>query len=212
MRSRILSVFAIVVAFAGAAALIHARAEEADSFPQPADGQAIYDVDPVHTSVVFHIAHAQLNDVYGFFTEKSGQVLVDEAHPENSYVEFTVNMASVNTGVDKRDNDVRSDHYLNVDKFATATFKSTSVTKTGDQQLQIDGVLTFMGISKPLSVSMDINGPKDSKQGRSFGFSTSFSIKRSDFGAAVSPGLGDEVFLTLSGAAKMRQPGDDGQS
>jgi polyisoprenoid-binding protein YceI len=90
-----------------------------------------YVIDPVHSSVGFQIRHF-VSKVPGTFTKFNGSLSVDRDNLENSSVEATVDIGSVNTANEKRDNHLKSPDFFNAAEFTSATFKSTSWKKTGE--------------------------------------------------------------------------------
>ena len=93
-----------------------------------------YKIDPVHSSVGFTIRHFFTN-VPGCFTKFAGTIAVDRDNLENSTVEATIEVPSIDTRVEMRDNDLRSDHFFDAAKFPAITFKSKSWKKTGGGHL-----------------------------------------------------------------------------
>src|SRR5690349_8147076 len=83
-----------------------------------------YTLDPAHTQVAFSVDRFGFNNVLGRFDQAAGQVVLDEAHPQNSSVRAMVQMTSVSTGNDTRDGHLRGEHWLNVQQFATMEFQS----------------------------------------------------------------------------------------
>ena len=91
-----------------------------------------YQVDPVHSFASFSIGHLGLGLVRGFFSDISGTITFDADDATKDAIDVTIRTASVNTHVDKRDEDLRSPNFLEVEKFPAMSFKSTAVTKKDD--------------------------------------------------------------------------------
>lgn len=111
-----------------------------------------------------------------------------------------IDTKSVDTRVEMRDNDVRSDHFLDAAKYPTITFKSKSVAADGAGKLKVTGDLTIHGVTK--TVVLDVDGPtppmKDQKGNQHMGASASTKINRSDFGmTGMAPMVGDEVTIII---------------
>ncbi len=159
-----------------------------------------YEVDPVHSAVIFRIKHLNVSYSYGRFNDISGNFTLDAENPANSSVEVSVRVDSIDTAHGGRDQHLKSDEYFNVAKHATISFKSSKVEKVGDQQYKAEGELTLLGVSKPLTVTIEHVGEANvPRAGQRSGFETSFTIKRSDFGlTAGMGGLGDDVRLIVS--------------
>ena len=156
---------------------------------------ATWNIDPVHTSVVFKILHMGVSNFYGRFDKVSGSVVINDEKPAESKVELTIAMDSIDTNHEGRDKDLKGPNFFNAKEFPEIKFVSKTAKKDGDKKWKIDGEMTLHGVTKPLSLSVDMVGSADTKMGKKAGFDTTFKIKRSDFGmaAAGTDGLGDEV-------------------
>ncbi|MDE3084971.1 MAG: polyisoprenoid-binding protein, partial [Verrucomicrobiota bacterium] len=106
-----------------------------------------YNIDPVHSSVNFSIRHF-FSNVPGSFAKVHGTINVDRDDLTKSYVEATIDIASLTTNNGMRDRDVLSKKYFDASQFPTATFKSTSWTKSGADAYDVTGDLTIKGITK----------------------------------------------------------------
>lgn len=159
-----------------------------------------YQVDPVHTSLVFRVKHMNTAFVYGMFRDIKGTVVVDEANPARSSINLEVNADSVFTANEQRDNHLRSPDFFNTRQFPTITFRSTSIRRVNANTVQVQGNLTMRGVSRPVTATVNLTGKGKNAQGRDIiGFETTFNIRRSEFGIRYGlPGLGDEVRVTLS--------------
>ena len=165
-------------------------------------------VDPTHSAITFSIRHI-VSRVQGRFTEFKGVVYYDEKHPEHSFVDMEVKASSINTDNSNRDKHLRSSDFFAVDSFPTLIFKSTKAVKT-DQGLSLDGSITIHGISKDLTVPVEILGVSEMKDRTVAGFSTSFTVNRKDFdivwNRTLDNGgllLGDDVKVTINVEAKI---------
>lgn len=159
-----------------------------------------YQVDPVHTSLVFRVKHMNTAFVYGMFRDIKGTVVVDEANPARSSINLEVNADSVFTANEQRDNHLRSPDFFNTRQFPTITFRSTSIRRVNANTVQVQGNLTMRGVTRPLTATVNLTGKGKNPQGRDIiGFETTFTIRRSEFGIRYGlPGLGDEVRVMLS--------------
>lgn len=174
--------------------------------PQRTSGQAAtnadtFEIDPVHTTVIFKIQHMGVSNFYGRFNDVTGSVGIDAANPTNDSLVVQVKAASLDTNNKQRDRDVTSPSFFNATEFPTISFKSTKVAKAGDGYA-VTGDLTFHGVTKPITVNLTLNGPKQTPMGNRVGFETTFTIKRTDYGIdtyVANGGLGDEVQITVSG-------------
>ncbi len=170
------------------------------STANPAETQA-FNVDPVHSSVVFRIKHFDVSYFYGRFNQITGKVEFDAEDPVNSSFLIEIKADSVDTNSGQRDRHLKSPDFFNAQEFSSIIFKSTSVSRQGDNRLEVAGDLTMHGVTQPVSVIVDYAGPKNARGKSLMGFETTFTIKRSDFGMdtyIAEKALGDEVKLFVS--------------
>lgn len=155
-----------------------------------------YKVDPVHSTIVFRIKHVNVSWFYGRFNGPEGTVVDDAADPTKTSFDVQVKVANVDTGVQKRDDHLKSPDFFSAKEFPTIAFKSTSVKKAGDK-LEVTGDMTIHGQTKPITVTMERVGAADTKMmGYRVGYAGEFTIKRSDFGMSkMLDALGDEVTI-----------------
>lgn len=159
-----------------------------------------YQIDPVHTSLVFRVKHMNTAYVYGMFRDVKGTVIVNEANPAQSSIRIEVDANSVYTANEQRDNHLRSPDFFNTRQFPTIRFASTEVRKVNATTGQVKGNLTMRGVTRPITANVVFTGRGKNQQGRDIiGFETTFTIRRSEFGIRYGlPGLGDDVRVTLS--------------
>jgi polyisoprenoid-binding protein YceI len=138
-----------------------------------------YKFDQARSSIGFSV-HQFLGTTYGKFTKFDGKIEIDREHPENSSVSARIDVRSIDTGIQKRDNHLRSPEFFNVEKYPEITFKSRNVKQTGPQVGDIIGDLTMHGVTKPITLHVKLlTSPNDSKRTR-WGV-TADPIKRRDF-------------------------------
>ena len=169
-----------------------------------------YEIDPAHSSAHFSIRHMMVTNVKGDLGGVSGEVMLDEADPSKSSVKATIDVKTISTGMDKRDEHLKSADFFDVAKFPTMTFESTKVTK-GEKPgtWKVEGNMTMHGTTKPvtLDVSEVTEAVKNPMMGgvSERGASATANISRKDFGMAwAGPALekggvvlGDEVKISL---------------
>ena len=170
------------------------------AFAVSAFAETTWQLDPPHSSAQFAVTHMGISTVRGAFTKVSGTVRYDAADPKNDSVDVTIDAASVDTRVDMRDNDLRSDHFFDVQKYPTITFKSTKIESVSPGALKLTGDLTIHGVTKP--VTLDVEGPSkpvNDPRGRAhMGVSATGVVNRTDFGITSYPGMvGNEIKLTI---------------
>ncbi len=172
--------------------------------PQPAT--TTWNLDPVHSVAEFKVKHMMISNVKGQFTGISGVLALDETNIANSRVEATIDASSINTRDAQRDAHLKSPDFFDTGKFPTLSFQSTSVKRTGDDELAVTGDLTMHGTTRQVVFMVD--GPtapgKDPWGNTRIGLSAVTRINRKDFGltwnAALETGgilVGDEVTITL---------------
>jgi polyisoprenoid-binding protein YceI len=160
--------------------------------------------DKVHSTIGFQIRHL-FSTVPGKFDDFTGTINFDEANPDNSSVEVTIQSASVDTGFEKRDDDLRSPNFFDAKQFPTITFKSTSVKATGSNTADVTGDLTMHGVTKEVVLKVELlgKGPGPKPGSLISGWDASTALKRSDYGLAwnkVIEGtqiVGDDVKIEL---------------
>jgi len=158
--------------------------------------------DKAHSGVDFSVLHMSLSDVRGHFGNIGGSIVLNEGDITKSTVNVTIDVTTVDTGVAGRDADLKSDHFFDVAQFPTATFTSTSVSKSGSGGLTVAGNLALHGVTKP--VVLQVQGPRGPLTGMDkkphSGFSATTTVKRTDFGIATkypSAVVGDDITLTI---------------
>jgi polyisoprenoid-binding protein YceI len=166
----------------------------------PVIAENMYEIDPVHSSILFGIKHFGAGNVYGRFNNPVGKLSFDEKNPEKSSVVIEAKASDIDTANQKRDDHLKSAEFFNIEKFPVISFKSSSVEKRGQQEYQIKGDLTFLGKTRTITVqAQHIGFGKDPWGGNRTGFESRFAIKRSDFGMNFMQGpLGDDVQLIIS--------------
>jgi polyisoprenoid-binding protein YceI len=166
-----------------------------------------FTLDPYHSSVLFAIDHLGLSTVHGRFDKFAGKFTIDRAAKKGD-VDLTIDTASVNTNdSDKgsrqrsRDEHLRSADFFNAAEFPKMTYKSTNVVFTGDNPTSVEGNLTLLGVTKPVSLKIDRFkcNPASATAKERCGGDGSGKVKRSDFGMSRGvPQIGDELQLTIS--------------
>src|SRR6266481_4080959 len=165
-----------------------------------------WQIDPNHSAAQFAVRHLAISTVRGAFTKVSGTVQFDDKDISKSSVEVTIDAASVDTRVPDRDKDLRSDHFFEVEKYPTLTFKSTKVEQVEAGKLKVTGDLTIHGVTK--QVVLDVEGPtapvKDPWGNQRAAANATTKINRQDFGvkwnAKMDNGgwvVGDDVAITI---------------
>ena len=164
-----------------------------------------WNIDPSHSAIAFSVRHMVVSKTRGRFLKWSGQIRFDPDEPAASSVEVTIDPASLDTAEPQRDAHLRSADFFDVEKFPTASFRSTKVEGLAGDRYRITGNLTLHGVTKAVVLDATYEGSgKDPWGGERAGFVASTSIDRRDFGlewnkALETGGLlvGEKVELTL---------------
>ena len=144
-----------------------------------------WDIDPVHSEVGFTARHMMVSKVRGRFTQFSGE-LVTAPDLLQSSVTATIELTSIQTGNEQRDQHIRSADFFEVDKYQTMTYRSTGVRPEGDHYV-LEGELTLKDVTKPVELTLELNGfGPDPFGGTRAGFTASGEINRRDFGVNFS--------------------------
>lgn len=170
-----------------------------------------YDIDVAHSKVGFEIPHLVIATVEGRFKEFSGAIVIDPKLDKSS-VQATIEVKSIDTGIDKRDEHLKSPDFFDVAKNGQIVFKSTKVSGT-PAALKIAGDLTIKGVTKKVTLDGKYLGAvKDGYGNEKVAFELKTKIKRQDFGLTWSqaveagPVVGDDVSISLKiQAAKKKQ-------
>ena len=165
-----------------------------------------YKIDPVHSTVGFTVRHFFTN-VPGGFTKFAGLITVDRDNLANSSVEATIEVPSIDTRVEMRDNDLRSDHFFDAAKFPAITFKSRSWTKTGDDTFDVVGDLASHGVTKEVTLKVKSLGFGPGMRGAMIsGWEATTTLNRNDFGITRYHGvLGDDIPVTINIEADLQK-------
>ena len=142
-----------------------------------------WEVDPNHTNVTVSAKHIMITTVRGTLRVKSGWIEFDERDPEHGHVEVEIDAASVNTGVQMRDDDLRSDKFLDVANHPTITFKSTEVEQRDERHARVVGDLTIRGVTRQVALETEFQGRgKSPWNDERISFTASTTIDRRDWG------------------------------
>jgi len=162
------------------------------------------EIDKSHSHVGFSIKHLMISNVKGEFNDYSAQIEFDTNTKVFQKLETTIQATSIDTGIEKRDNHLRSADFFDVAKFPNITFKMNSYKADGDEGI-LTGDLTIHGITKTVELEVEFNGMvKDPWGNTRAGFSIEGKINRKDFGLTWNKALeaggvlvGDKVKLQI---------------
>jgi polyisoprenoid-binding protein YceI len=172
----------------------------------PTTAPARWTLDPAHSEVGFRVRHMMVSWTKGRFGAFSGTVVLDDAHPERSTVEVSIEAASIDTREPQRDQHLRSADFLDVERHPRIAFRSTAVTPAGGGAFEVRGELTIRGVTRPVTLEVEGLGPahRDPWGGVRRGAQARTRIDRKDFGLVWNGVLeaggvlvGDEVRIEL---------------
>jgi len=159
-----------------------------------------YQLDTRHTSIIARVGHGGMVSFSTFrFGTATSTLDWDSGDPARSRLDVTVDMTSIATPVPNFASELVGDRFLKTATFHDATFVSTGIERTGATTGRINGNMTFMGVTKPMTIEASLVGAgKSMRGGDVIGFSGKARFKRSDFGfTAMSSVIGDEIELNL---------------
>lgn len=152
-----------------------------------------YEVDPVHSTLVFRVTHLGVSAFYGRFNKISGSFETNDG--DTGSVAITIDADSIDSNNGKRDGHLRSPDFFSTKQFPTIVFKGDLVKGEGNKY-QAKGKLTLRGVTKDVTADLTRIGSANAMGGDRTGFEGSFRIKRSDYGMTWRPeALGDEVTI-----------------
>lgn len=180
------------------------------SFAHAAD---TYKVDPAHTSVTFSVRHLGINNVKGHFKEFAGEIVMDKGAV--TAATGTIQVKSVDTGVQKRDDHLRTADFFDAAKYPTITFKTKRVEKGSSGETVLVADFTMRGVTKELRLPAKLSGPtKDPWGGVRIGLEAKTKLNRKDYGIKYHEiletgvmAVGEEVELEINAEAIQESPG-----
>lgn len=149
-----------------------------------AQAQMEWSFDKAHSNVMFNVTHLLISEVTGSFSNYEGKVVTkSENSLEGASIEFTVDVNTIDTDNEMRDNHLKSDDFFNAEKFPKMSFKSTKVTANGDKKYKVTGMLTIRDITKEVVLDVVYLGTvKDPYKNTKAGFKVTGAVNRFDFG------------------------------
>jgi polyisoprenoid-binding protein YceI len=147
-----------------------------------------WNVDPIHSSVEFHVKHLGIATVKGQFNEFEGTL---EVTPDGSRAYGTVKVASVDTREPQRDTHLRSPDFFDADQYPEIAFQSTAIRPLDEDTFEIDGDLSIHGVTRSLTLNATLEGTETDPQGNlRVGLSATAQINRSDYEMKFNMALG----------------------
>ncbi len=167
--------------------------------------KTVWNVDKSHSTVDFSVKHMMFATVKGGFQEYDATIVADPTDLTTADIEFTVDVASIDTRSSDRDAHLRSADFFDVDNHPKMTFKATTIEKTDDNEYNVTGDLTLRGTTKSETFSVVFEGTGQDPWGNEkAGFAVEGKLKRSDYGltwnAPLEAGgvlVGDQIKIAL---------------
>jgi polyisoprenoid-binding protein YceI len=164
-----------------------------------------FQIDKTHSEATFQVRHL-ISKVRGRFSDFEGTIAFDEARPEQSTVQFTIQAGSIDTATPDRDAHLRSQDFFAVDEYPTITFVSHAIAAKGQDRYDVTGTLTMRGVAMEVVVPISYLGTATDPWGnQKIAFEGEVTLNRKDYGlnwnAAIETGgflVGDEVKVSLS--------------
>jgi polyisoprenoid-binding protein YceI len=168
-----------------------------------------YTLDTAHTRIGFVARHAMVTKVRGAFTEFTGTAKLDGDNPENSAVQLSIDVASIDTRSPQRDEHLRSNDFLDAPTYPQITFASTGIAHLGGNDFEVTGDLTIKGVTKQVVLPLEFQGSALDPFGNTrIGFEGSLPINRTDYGVTFNVALetggvlvSDKIVLELEVSA-----------
>jgi polyisoprenoid-binding protein YceI len=159
--------------------------------------------DKAHSQLNWSVIHMTINDIAGTFTSVDAKFTSSKDDFSDATIELTADVNSISTGVEQRNNHLKSADFFDAAQFGTLTFKSTSFKKAGGKNYKLAGDLTLHGVTKPVVLDVVFNGTVVNPQSKKTvaGFKITGTIKRTDFNIAPSfpsTGVSDDVKLNAN--------------
>jgi len=170
----------------------------------------VYKIDTTHSAINYSLRHI-LSKYTSSFTKLSGEITVDRDNLENSSVTATIDVANLTTDSEGRDKHIKSPDFFDTAKFPTATFKSKSWKKTGENTFDVTGDLTIKDVTKEVVLKTTLLGFGPGMRPGTLlsGWEATTTIKKSEFGLAgpamLQKALGDDVAITINIEAGAKQ-------
>lgn len=145
--------------------------------------KTLWKLDPAHTEVHFRVKHLVVSNVIGSFGEFEGKVTTEADNFQNSIVEFSANVASINTNNPQRDAHLKSADFFDAENYPKLTFVSKKIIKKSDNTYELVGDITIRGIKKEISLDVETGGTTTDAYGNTVaGFEITGKLNRKEFG------------------------------
>jgi len=165
-----------------------------------AAAQETYTIDPVHSQPTFEARHMGFSQQRGSFAKSTGKITLDRTAKKGT-VEVVIDTTSIKTFDPRLDDQMKSENFFNVAKYPTLTFRGSNVVFDGDRVVQVDGDLTMLGVTKPVSLKVAnfVCGEHPINKKPMCGAEATTTIVRSEWGMkyGLPKAVSDEIRLTI---------------
>lgn len=165
--------------------------------------QTNWKIDPNHSSLNFKITHSGINFVNGKFIDYTGDVTTYGDDFGEAQINFTIQVASIDTNVDQRDEHLKSADFFEVETYPTITFESTDILATGRPDYYLlHGKLTIKDVTEEVIFDVHYGGMVESDEQTKIGIEATTTISRFDYNIDYDPmalGIGEDVTITVHG-------------
>lgn len=163
--------------------------------------QSNYKVDPAHASVNFKVMHNGISFVQGRFDKFDGAIIAQNNRFESARVFFNVDVGSINTGIEKRDEHLRSADFFEVKRYPSMSFESTSIEKVEENKYKLHGRMQIKDVTKKVTFDVVYGGMMERKDGSEVvGFTAKSKINRLDYNIVFDSegaGIGKDILISL---------------
>ncbi|MFZ9691965.1 MAG: YceI family protein [Phycisphaerales bacterium] len=166
----------------------------------PAEAAGAYTVDGVHSNAHFKVQHLGAGMFWGRFDDVKGSMSYTPGAAGTLEFDVQIPIAGIHSGNDNLDKHLLSPDFFNAKEFPEMTFKSSKAAPAEGGMWKVDGELTLLGVTKPVTAMVEFTGAANKGRGMRVGFEASFAINRSEFGMGYgveNGSLGDKVFVVV---------------
>ena len=168
----------------------------------PLAADTTWKADPQHSRIGFTVAHLGISEITGAFRQFDASIRADEDDFSDAVFDLTIDVSSIDTAVQKRDDHLRSPDFFDVAQHPKITFRSSSIKPAGKDRYTLSGELTIHGQTKPVTAELWYRGTTKNQKNTTAGFQLTTTLSRQDFGVGAKfapPMIGDEVQIKADG-------------
>ncbi|HYE56332.1 MAG TPA: YceI family protein [Chitinophagaceae bacterium] len=181
MKKIFIPAFALLVIGSGIVAFRPAKSEAQISAP-PGATATKWTLDKGHSNVKFSVTHMVVAETEGYFKIFDGTMEHTKEDFSDAKISFSVDVNSINTDNERRDQHLKSDDFFNAEKFPQMKFESISFQPQGNNKYKLTGNLTIRDVTKPVTFDVTYGGMLTTSRGKTVGFKALSTINRFDFG------------------------------